>query len=179
MDKLRCQNGYTLVLVMVFLSMVTIVVLSMLDTWVMETLISRNSRDAEQAFQLAEGAVYMGAEQSYQVLHNNYRTVETLPAWIELAETSFTDSVNGQPVQMLVNHPTLIEQGSDYCIYEIRGRGICPPAEYRLKTQVRFEYLEYHHLQYGEDGSVIDMTFSHRDFLDRGKVVKMEKELQP
>ena len=168
-----------LVVVMILLSLFTIIIFSMLDTSVMERLISRNSRDAEQAFQMAEGAVYLGAEQIYQVLLRDYRTVENLPVAIQLEQSSFHDSVKGQPVQMLVNHPTLIEQGSDYCIYEIRGRGICPPAEYRLKTQVRFEYLEYHHLQYGEDGSVIDMTFSHRDFLDRGKVVKMEKELQP
>ena len=179
MDKLRCQNGYTLVLVMVFLSMVTIVVLSMLDTWVMETLISRNSRDAEQAFQLAEGAVFLGVDQSYQVLLQNYSTVETLPVRIELAETTFTDSVKGQRVQMQVSHPTLIEQRSDYCIYEIKGQGVCSPAKYKLIVQVRFDYLEYHFLQYDTDGSVVGMAFSHRDFLDRGKVIKMERALQP
>lgn len=167
-----------LVMVMVFMALVTIVVISMLDTSVMEALISRNIRDAEQAFQLAEGAVFLGVEQSYQVLSQNYRTVEILPAVLELAETNFTDSVDGKTVEMQVSNPRLIEQRSDYCIYEIRGQGTCPPAQYRLKVQVRFDYLEYHSLHYGTDGSV-SMAFSHRDFLDRGKVIKMERALQP
>lgn len=166
-------------MVMVFLSLVTIVVISMLDTAIMETLISRNSRNAEQAFQLAEGAVFLGIEQSYLVLSQNYRTTETLPARIELGETTFTDSVNGRTVQMLVNHPTLVEQSSDYCIYEVRGQGVCSPAVHRLKVRVRFDYLEYYSLQYGADGSITGMVFSHRDFLDRGRVIRMERELQP
>lgn len=178
MDRLRCQSGYMLVMVMVFMALVTIVVISMLDTSVMEALISRNIRDGEQAFQLAEGAVFLGVEQSYQVLSQNYRTVEILPAVLELAETNFTDSVDGKTVEMQVSNPRLIEQRSDYCIYEIRGQGTCPPAQYRLKVQVRFDYLEYHSLHYGTDGSV-SMAFSHRDFLDRGKIIRMEKELQP
>jgi Tfp pilus assembly protein PilX len=78
MDRIKCQKGYTLILVMVFLSLFPITIIYMLETSLMERLISRNSRDAEQAFQLAEGAVYMGAEQVYQVISRDYRTVATL-----------------------------------------------------------------------------------------------------
>lgn len=179
MSRVNRQSGYTLILVMVFLLLVTVIVVSMLDTSVIEALISRNSWDGEQAFQLAEGAVLLGIEQTYQVLSHHYRTVETLPAWIELAETSFTDSINGQTVQMQINRPTLMEQHHNYCVYEIRGQGSCPPAQYRLKVQVRFDFLEYFSPQYGEDGSVVGLEFSHRDYLHRGKVIKMGKELQP
>ena len=167
-----------LVVVMILLSLFTIIIFSMLDTSVMERLISRNSRDAEQAFQLAEGAVYLGAEQIYQVLLRDYRTVENLPATIQLEQSSFHDSVKGQSLQMDITNPRLIEQCSDYCLYEFTGQGRCPPAESRLKVQVQFDYLQYYFIQYGEDGSVTGMTFTHRDFMDRGKIVRMEKELE-
>lgn len=167
-----------LVVVMILLSLFTIIIFSMLDTSVMERLISRNSRDAEQAFQMAEGAVYLGAEQIYQVLLRDYRTVENLPVAIQLEQSSFHDSVKGQSLQMDITAPRLIEQCSDYCLYEFTGQGRCPPAESRLKVQVQFDYLQYYVMQYGEDGSVTGMTFTHRDFTDRGKIVRMEKELE-
>lgn len=177
MGRVRGQRGYILVVVMLLLSLFTIMIIAMLDTSVMERLISRNSRDAEQAFQLAEGAVYLGIEQSYQVLSRDYRTVEILPTSILLEQSSFADNINGQAVQMQVSNPRLIEQCSDYSLYEFTGTGLCPPAKNRLKVQVRFEYLQYYTPQYGEDGSIVNMVFTHRDYLDRGQVVLMKKEM--
>lgn len=177
MNGMRGQRGYILVVVMILLSLFTIMIVSMLDTSVMERLISCNSRDAEQAFQLAEGAVYLGVEQSYQVLSQDYRTVEILPSSILLEQTSFTDMVNGQAVQMQINNPRLIEQCSDYSLYEFSGTGSCPPAKNRLKAQVRFEYLQYYVPQFDEEGAIVDMVFTHRDYLDRGQIVSLEKEI--
>ena len=177
MDRVRGQRGYILVVVIVLLSLFTIMIIAMLDTSVMERLISRNSRDAEQAFQLAEGAVYLGVEQSYQVLARDFRTVENLPVSILLEQTSFTDSINGQAVQMQINNPRLIEQCSDHTLYEFTGTGLCPPAKNRLKAQVRFEYLQYYVPQFDEEGAIVDMVFTHRDYLDRGQIVSLEKEI--
>ena len=178
MGRVRGQRGYILVVVMVLLSLFTIMIVSMLDTSVMERLISRNSRDAEQAFQLAEGAVYLGIEQSYQVLSRDYRTVENLPTSIVLEQSSFADNINGQTVQMQLNNPRLIEQCSDYSLYEVTGTGLCAPAKHRLKVQVRFEYLQYYAPQFDADGAIVDMVFTHRDYLDRGQIVSLEKEIQ-
>lgn len=166
-----------MVVVMILLSLFTIMIVSMLDTSVMERLISCNSRDAEQAFQLAEGAVYLGIEQGYKVLSRDYRTVENLPASILLEQTSFADNINGQAVQMQINNPRLIEQCSDYTLYEFTGTGLCPPAKHRLEVQVRFEYLQYYVPQFDADGSIVSMVFTHRDYLDRGRVVQMKKDI--
>lgn len=178
MDRIKCQKGYTLILVMVCLSLFTITIIYMLETSLMERLISRNSRDAEQAFQLAEGAVYMGAEQVYQVISRDYRTVEKLPATIQLQESDFYDSVEGRTLKMRITNPRLIEQHNDYCLYVFTGEGQCSPAESRLKAQVRFDYVQYYAIEYGEDGSEIDRVFTHREFMHRGNIIRMEKELE-
>lgn len=176
MAKIRSQDGYYLVMVAVLMSLFLIIIMSMLDTSEMERLISRNSRDAEQAFQLAEGALYLGIEQTHKLLSRDCHTAEKLPSTIQLEVIDYTDHINGKTVQMKLQKPRLLNQHSDFCIYEFNVQGQCAPAQHKLKAQVRYEYLQFYNVLYGEDGSVRGMTFSHREFTDRGKVVSMERQ---
>lgn len=169
------QRGYTLVLVLILMDLVLLMILSVADIALMERSTSVSSRDMEQAFQLAEGAAYLGMEQSYALLADDYRSVEILPACIVLPQTVFTDHAGGKTLHMRLQHPRLVEQSSDGCIYEMICQGTCGPAEYKLKVEVGYEYLQCYTEVYREDGSPPLMSFSHREHLDRGNFIKFER----
>lgn len=156
-------------------AVLSLVILMMLDTSVMEVLISSNSFDSEQAFQMAEGGTYLAAEQIYEILDMSYRTAETLPSAVVLTQVSFTVPGGSRPLQIKLRTPRLITQTSDHCIYEVISFGSCAPAKHGLKIWLRYDYLQFYSVSYGDDGSVSGMSFSHREYLNRGEMVLMQR----
>ncbi len=174
-SKRENQSGYVLVVIMMVMSLGLLVILFMLDTSVMEHLTASNSLSGEQAFQLAEGGVYMAAEKVYENLSRDCRQQEILPATVSLDEKSIMINTEGKPARIQLRDPALLEQNSDYCIYEVISFGSCAPAKHGLKVWVRYDYLQFYAVSYDDDGSVTGMSFSHRQYLNRGEMVMMER----
>lgn len=164
-----------IIMVLGILALLSLVILMILDTSVMESLLSQNSLTSEQAFQMAEGGTYLAAEQIYELLDTSYRTAETLPAAPVLTQTSFDVPGGSRPLQIKLRTPRLITQTSDHCIYEVISFGSCAPAKHGLKVWVRYDYLQFYAVSYDDDGSVTGMSFSHRQYLNRGEMVMMER----
>ncbi len=167
------QRGYVLVFVILFCGLFCLLALSLLDISVFEQVVGYESGHTEQAFQLAWGGALLVTEEVYAILERDFGTVEEIPAVLPLPTREYP--VSGETEMLiLVQDPAKINQDSASCTLEFLSEGRSQGAVQKLRLKVRYDFANYYTFIHGPGGEIVNMQFSHRVFLHRGKIISLE-----
>jgi hypothetical protein len=167
------QQGSVLIYCLLLLSLIAVIGFTMHSLVYMEIKMSLYEQRASQARELAEAASLLTIEEITLLLHDNYCEVYQLPKTVDLGNS--LPIVFSEDKVMQTGIIALVSQNKDLCIYSFSSGGMFKGAEKTINTQVAFDFIEHYDYEEDAEGNTLEL-FSHRDFINRGRVVSYSEE---
>lgn len=164
---MESQKGSTLLAVLVGFLIISLVMISLLKIASMERKMSANSMALLQARQAVDGGIAWASERTYSALVSS-SAVEVLPALPlddSMAPVMMGESAGRASYKLLDDGVKLVQQGSDFCVYEFGCEGSCRGIIQNASVRVRYQFEDRYHYEAGT------RIFDGRTFADHGKII--------